>query len=605
MKMRYLKLVLAFIFPLVVLVLLTSTLLAYTWQLEDWTGWGDEACEHVDELGRCDQIRFATHGYVYFTPTVTMTQVSLVLHMVGWPAAGLIVYAPDGCAGSEIDYSYDFMVAHYNGIPFTTTFGCSSLPGPNQFHLNRDYQHDHYFIDGISYESDYPPVGGWPTCATVNNADFDTSSNWTLSGGASITGSVLALPAAGAGAQQDFLIQSNFYTVTIVAQRISTGSTDILVVAMIPDGGHMAASDPLSLTADGVFHELQTMVTPDSTGDGSLAILDSGGSYQVDYICVEAASGQNTCTPENQVFDFEQGYNNEASLTSWGWGFSQGWKAIDYPLGGYAGGRAVWVCSILYGCGFETASMFAAKQEATIQFNYLVVPHIITVTPRYAPAGSQIQILASPDAVHWAVVDSESFDAISDIVTFSLDYAAPVHIAVAALSDTGLPIYNATGINQIEMDACYGGSNTFSDCIVGDPDLDISAGYPSHFYWYGGYTPVPGAAVLEQSGDLNQMITPPWAGPYNLEIVASSDNVEQPCSWQIEFTNYGSDVKVAQAPIQCGQGTDYTYSVPFILPAQSLVLWIKQTSGESSISRICLTPGPANASISTLICREG
>jgi len=583
--MRYLKLFSAFIIPIAVLILLASTLLAYTYEIGAWVVDVDGGCLAYNEHG-CWSFHMLTTAHVYFTPTVTSTAISLVM----WPDShnsGLTIYAPVGCPGGHIDYSYEDILYYYSNPPFTTTFYSCSLPASQivDVHLDRNWSFDDYHLWKILYESDYPPIGGWPACSTVDNADFDTSSDWTLSGGASIAGSVLTLPTAGAVAQQDFLIQSNFYTVTAVVKRLSSVSTDTLVLAMATDGGHVAASDPFSLTADGVFHEVQTTVTPDTTGDGTLAILNSGGSYQVDYICVEATFGQNTCTTENQVFNFEQGYNNEASLTSWGWGFSQGWKGIDYPPGGYAGDRAVWSVGHAGG-GFETASMFAAKQEATIQFNYLVVPHIITVTPR---AGMQIQILTSPDAFTWAIVDTASF-AGGEVVTFAPDYAAPVYLAVAALSDTGIPIFNTAGIEQVEMDACYGGSNTFSDCVVGDPDFDISDGYPSHFYWYGGYTAVPGAAVLEQSGDLNQMITPPWAGPYTLEIVASSDNTEQPCSWQVEFTNYGSSVEVTQAPVQCGQGTEYAYSVPFILPAQSLVLWIKQTSGESSISRVCLTP---------------
>ena len=538
----------------------------------------DEACSRWHLMGGA-----SAWTYQYFTLPVTATSISVR----SWKSTGGgTEIIANGCPGMSWTDWWEYS--------FTATFvGCATSPGETWIGWRNNTSMSNHMIEvsEIIYESDYHPIGGWPMCDTVSNADFDTSASWTLGGTASMTSSVLELPTTGDYAQQDFLIISDRYTITIVAQRTSTDTNDGLVVAMVPtaETGHIATTDPIAIPNDGEFHEETATLSPDTTGDGVL-MISSNGSHRIDYICVEAGYGQNTCTSEEAVFDFEDGYNVDDPL--FGWGYSQHWRAVEYPLGGYSGGRAQWAYGLAYGGHFGSVSMFAAKQEATIQYDYMVVPSAITVTAYGAALAADdryVQILTSPDGQNWSIAAQKTYDP-GSVVTFTLDYVAPVYLIVASLDDIGISIMNMAGIQQVEMDACYQGPNTFSECIVGDPDLDISNGYPSHFYWDGSYETVLGAAALQQDAFIAQSLTPPWAGQYQLAVTAGSTN-DPPCSYRVQFTPYGSAVSVVDVPIQCGLGADYVYTVPVELPAQALTLWIEQTSGESSISRVCLTPG--------------
>jgi hypothetical protein len=565
----------------------TGHIISDTWQLDLGIGHScvigtEAACERWFMEGGDGE-----YTLQYFTLPVTVTSISV--HAWKSTGGGFEVYL-SGCTGAP---TLDPYVDWWESV-FTATWSTCDVRGETylSWRNNTGASHINVEVSEIEYQSDYHPIGGWPTCDTVSNADFDTSSSWTLGGTASMTGSVLELPATGDYAQQDFLIISDRYTVTIVAQRTSTGTNDGLVVAMVPtaETGHIAATDPIAIPNDGEFHEETVTLSPDTTGDGVL-MISSNGSHQVDYICVEAGYGQNTCTSENLVFDFEDGYNVDDPI--FGWGYSQHWRAVEYPLGGYSGGRAQWAYGLAHGGHFGSVSMFAVKQEATIQYDYMVVPSAITVTAYGAALAADdryVQILTSPDGQNWSIAAQKIYDP-GDVVTFTLDYVAPVYLIVASLDDIGISIpMNMAGIQQVEMDACYQGPNTFSECIVGDPDLDISNGYPSHFYWDGAYVSVLGAAALQQDAFIAQSLTPPWAGRYQLAVTSGSTN-DPPCSYRVQFTPYGSAVSVVDVPIQCGLGTDHVYTIPVELPAQALTLWIEQTSGESSISRVCLTPG--------------
>ncbi len=583
--MRLIKLLRPFALAIVLLATMIGILLAYTGVVSDWELNFPEECVEWDG-NTC--VRLAVHtgkpDYYYITYTAMVTPDGYVLSgtKVKWENwCSSIQVVPQGCNSQVIPWD---LGCGDTAEPWVLTYtGCSGIQGENWIRYSVEGGGGAYLrLYPLEYTSTYTPAyGGWPTCATVDGADFDGAGSWELSAGASISNSLLSL-AAGAYAEQDFIIQAQVYTATIIARN--TGTEDLLL-ALIRDG-NIVATDQISVTADGQFHEVEANLETDVTGDGILW-LSSDGSYQVDYICLHPTYGTSTCSSETRTFDFEDGYVAEA-----GYGYSQHWRGIEYPFGGYAGGAPVWNQFMGLDGHFQSAAALAAKVAATIRYDYMVVPQVITVTSTVNPpfGGTTIQILTSQDGQDWSIANEVEFNSgQTDVITVAVNYLSPVYLAVAQLTDSGIPIpVNMAIINQIEMDACYQGPNTFSECIVGDPDLDEADGYPSAFYWDGYYSPVPGAAVLQETGFVAQHITPPWAGSYDLEIVASS--TETPCTWNIQFTNYGSAVKVAELARQCLPRSEQVYTTTFDLPASALTLWIEQAVGDSSISRICLHP---------------
>lgn len=582
--MRYFKSVVPIIIAVSLLCALVILVKAYSWEAP-WTGtvapehcclaWDGSRCTQLtteDGIGCWPQVDFAIQH-----PT-TATVITATWHYTSI-FGGVELHTPCGTwgTGTSGDYTYAFPCGSPLAPGVYTYFIRAAGGGEGEF---GDLQ---FLID-----SPIPQPGGWPACTTVSNADFDTSSDWTLQGAASLISGALVLSQTGDSAYQDFQIVSNYYTVTVVAMRTSADSSDGLIVAIAPpDGstGHVAASEPIGIPNDGVYHTMTAVVTPDTLGDGTLHIV-SNGSHRVDYICLQPAYGENQCTSESQSFDFEEGYNVDSSFLDWGYGYSQHWRGVEYPLGGYAGGRAAYQCGLAFGCGFATATMFSAKEEATIRYDYMVVPSLITVTASGGGSAS-VQILTSYDGETWTVAQEKSY-ASPGVVTFALEYGAPVWLEIASLADTGINLANDAAIYDVQMTGCFAGPNTFPGCIVGDSDFDVSDGYPSRFYWDGAYDSAAGAAALYPEGFIAQALTPPWAGRYTVAIDGSSADYN--CLWRVMFTNYGSGVPIASADIPCAPRGAATYSHNFDLEADPVMLWLEQVSGNSSISRVCITP---------------
>jgi hypothetical protein len=410
----------------------------------------------------------------------------------------------------------------------------------------------------ITYQSDYRDVGGNPPCAAVEDADFETGTPWTLSGGASITGSVLSLDYTGAYAQQDFAILAQTYTVTVRARRTSSGSTDGLVVGLYSEAvDRWAATDPIGLTDE--WATVETTIEPWATGDGSLRII-SNGIHEVDYICLTPIyGGSQTCTSEGRAFDFSDGYNTDPFGMSGG--FSQHWQGIDYPLGGYPGATPRWADG-----KFWNDKDIASDHDAlTIKYDYLVVPSVITITEGYNLGSSTVwvQALTSEDGNTWSVATEQAVATGDNVVSLTLDYGSPVYVAVAVLVDSQPLAFMVPGLIQLsdlEMDACYRGPNNFAGCVFGDPDFDLADGLPSRFYWDGIYTPGDGVAVLDTDGFVSQDITPPAATDYILAITADSSNTPTSCAWSVRFTTPGLLNIVEQATVPCGQGVNHVYT---------------------------------------------
>jgi hypothetical protein len=435
-----------------------------------------------------------------------------------------------------------------------------------------------------------PPGLGPPTCDTVNDAGFDDPSAWTLENEASISNSILSL-ATGDYAYQYFLAQAASYTVTVTASH--TDTNDSLVVSLLNADQQVVGSTVISVPADGDFHDVDALIPTEYSGAGYLMIASNQGDFEIDWICLTPGYGYNTCESESRSFDFEDGYNvGDPNWDPLSYGFSQGWRGIEYPINDFYPGNTIWqrMYLILTQGHFENAGTLIRRVGATIKYNYLVVPETITVTAyNNAPFGSEvIQILTSDDGSHWTVAGEADVSGTTDVATFTLTSAIPVYIAVADLSDMGIPVpFNLAKIDEIEMDACYGGPNQFSECLVGDPDFDIADGSPSTFYWRGNYNEAAGAATMQEGGNIYQDLTPPSAGLYNVELTVSS--ASSPCTVDVRFTNYGSTVNIARQTLQCNNTSQQVYDVLFTLPGNPITVWIDQIAGDSSISRVCIT----------------
>jgi len=491
-------------------------------------------------------------------------------------------------------------------------------------------------IELVNCDGCIPPLGGWPTCDTVDDPDFDTGFPWTLSGGASITGSVLSLAYTGAYAQQDFAILAQTYTVTVRARRTSSETTDGLEVKLCRD---LACANSYFLGLTDEWETKETYIKPATLGDGYLKIT-AEGTYEVDYICLGAAEEEPVCSPSTTIFDLNSGVNLDWSILDWSkmYGFSQGWQGVDYfgdPDTGVAKARwgEVQTGNLLnpdIAAQGLLNSYQASDSVAAVVYDYAVIPYTMTIDTLFIDGTTPWLEVWIDDGSGWSeLTDENSRLNLIDGTTVSLGYVVglninlsfiginlseeviksqlvfsfdgehaihkPIKIGLAIhddVSPTPLFAHPFVGFDRIEIYGCPTGAPvTAGNCVVADPDLDEYNGEPSRYYWQGDFTAdgARGGAIVGPGTVIYQNILPPVAGRYDLQIEYDVDDAVGGCSFDVRFYDYSSTDLFSSQTVNCETGPGHVTIVPVRLPQSPVELNFRGIAGTILLDRVCLT----------------
>ncbi|RLC83751.1 MAG: hypothetical protein DRJ03_16210 [Chloroflexi bacterium] len=221
-----------------------------------------------------------------------------------------------------------------------------------------------------------------------------------------------------------------------------------------------------------------------------------------------------------------------------------------------------------------------------------------------------LDVMANVDGV-WTVAGSDTYETPQN-VTDSWELATfevaliPVETATDYIvSVTGYgyhpepffwPSFYVTNINTV---GCYAGSiYSDDDCVVSDPDLDMSGGGPDSFYWsLGNYITGTGFATIgaENDGRIGQNVYA-YPGEYKLDITIDSKSPTM-CGVNIRGTTesgyFSGDTSedFFNVPLECRAAMSETYQVQINVPTEPFIFLVEATQGVMDIHRLCLHNG--------------
>lgn len=486
-------------------------------------------------------------------------------------------------------------------------------------------------------------IGGWPECATVSDADFDSGTPWTLEDSATVTGSLLTLPGGSSPsfAHQSHLASSTQYTVTLVARASSTATLTVGFSRYEPTLGNMSQSDFVSLSITDTMVQYEFPLPVSGGVNGYLFLLgETTNSIEVDYICLEGAGDIPVCSPTMTTFDLDPGTNLNWSFqdTTSVYGFSQGWRGERYFDNPDEGQRAKWG-KVRTGFGILPSSVVAEGllhsyqwegAYAAILYDYPYIPFTMTVETIFSAntVDPWLEIWIN-DGSGWAKVSDDSqlklldgdVESLGVIVGFDFAFFVislpggyevkksalsftfedtdailnPVQIGLVVRDKEDMPptaLRKALGFDSIEIYGCpTGAPGAVGNCVVGDPDLDEYNGEPNPYYWQGGYTgDVPrGGAIIGPNTVLYQSVLPPVPGTYDLQIEYDVDDAVGGCVFNVDVYDYNDWTDpLSQHTVHCEAGPGHETVLPVSLPLSPVDLVFSGIHGTVMIDRVCL-----------------
>jgi hypothetical protein len=486
--------------------------------------------------------------------------------------------------------------------------------------------------------------GGWPTCDTVANADFDDSSAWTLQNSASISDSLLTLPgsASPAFAYQSMVADSRSYTVTLVADAVDTAMLTVGFSRDVPALANLAQSDFVSLeiTPDELQYEFNLLVSGGVSG--YLFLLGEGTTtVDVDYICLEGSGEVPVCSPSSDIFDLDEGSNLGGGFLGEGldkYGFSQGWRGTEYwgdhevsedylirPKFSWIGTPIAPISRLATGLFGQMRLLDETEAGISVSYDYKYIPSSITATLDFPDGTNPWLEVWVNDGSGWREFTDEdtrinlldgSVTEISNgvsinlwivniiidrpmnrsVVSFDFDgqILEPVEIGLAIRDSTsGLPLLPLwAGYDEIELYGCGTGAPVaVGNCVVADPDLDDYGGEPNRYYWQGEFTAdaTRGGAILNSGVVLYQNVLPPVPGRYQLAVNYDVDEATAGCQFGIRLYDYATTDQFFSQVVNCEIGPGHVYTTPLNLPLQPVELNFYGSLGTVLIDRVCLT----------------